>query len=583
MTAPGIDALRHAARDDQAQLATADPPFAVIACPGAGKTRLIVDRHLHRSVPGRQGRAIASFTRVAAAEIHRRCASAVRLELVEHPHFIGTLDTFIWLHLVRPFLTDGTRWQRLESWRDAPASRREFVCGQKRYQLSDVNFAYDPVTGTWSGRPTGAAAWQPRPPGWEHAALATRRNLAADGYLTGDELRERACRNLATQGPRLVALLAAKYAELIVDEAQDCSTVDLQILDRLHRRGLPLILVADPDQAIYGFRGGSTTDLATLVTTLGPRTITSNWRSTTNICRAAATLRLGPPRPADTALGDHHAENTPILLYAEQRSRRDTTAIDFLTYANQKLDIPTSDCMIIAHARGGLPKGYAGPAAPPESKTAALAWAVGTLTEFPHVSAKIRDSARDTLLRSILRWWYPDADRQTPAETLTIHGLDPSSVDRLLHRALAAMPDLDQPAAAWAAAASQVLTSHPPTPAATRAGTRLTLTGTKNARSAAGLPTSVPQAGTPRLSTIHQVKGEAADAVLVYVPDTVLGTTTLDAWRSGRATGTTAEAVRVLYVAATRARRLLGFSLPADQRQPIADHLHRHGVAVELR
>ena len=68
-------------------------------------------------MPVRQGRAITSFTRVAAAEVHRRCAAAGRLDLTGHPHFIGTLDTFLWLHLVRPFLPPDRVWRRLESWR----------------------------------------------------------------------------------------------------------------------------------------------------------------------------------------------------------------------------------------------------------------------------------------------------------------------------------------------------------------------------------------------------------------------------------------------------------------------------------
>jgi DNA helicase II / ATP-dependent DNA helicase PcrA len=52
-------------------------------------------------------------------------------------------------------------------------------------------------------------------------------------------------------------MLSAKYSELVVDEAQDCSAADLHILTQLLHASLPLVLVADPDQAIYGFRGAS--------------------------------------------------------------------------------------------------------------------------------------------------------------------------------------------------------------------------------------------------------------------------------------------------------------------------------------
>jgi hypothetical protein len=72
--------------------------------------------------------------------------------------FIGTLDTVIWLHLVRPFLPAGRRWQRLESWRDAPTARRQFTCGGRSYRLDDVHFQVDP-DGRWWATPTGSARW----------------------------------------------------------------------------------------------------------------------------------------------------------------------------------------------------------------------------------------------------------------------------------------------------------------------------------------------------------------------------------------------------------------------------------------
>jgi hypothetical protein len=76
MSSISLAAARARAIAAQQQVASADPPFAAMACPGAGKTRVIVDRHLTHPVVARQGRAITSFTRVAAAEVSRRCATA---------------------------------------------------------------------------------------------------------------------------------------------------------------------------------------------------------------------------------------------------------------------------------------------------------------------------------------------------------------------------------------------------------------------------------------------------------------------------------------------------------------------------
>ncbi|MGG7607853.1 UvrD-helicase domain-containing protein [Streptomyces sp. ZG43] len=48
----------------------------------------------------------------------------------------------------------------------------------------------------------------------------------------------------------LLPPLLSRFAEVVVDEAQDCSAADLAILQLLHDAGLPLVLVGDPDQAI---------------------------------------------------------------------------------------------------------------------------------------------------------------------------------------------------------------------------------------------------------------------------------------------------------------------------------------------
>ena len=76
--------------------------------------------------------------------------------------------------------------------------------------------------------------------------------------------------------------------------------------------GLPLVVVADPDQAIYGFRGAATHALTSLAGRLGRHDLTHNWRSTTVICKVAATLRSDPARrAADIAVACHHDAPTP--------------------------------------------------------------------------------------------------------------------------------------------------------------------------------------------------------------------------------------------------------------------------------
>jgi DNA helicase-2/ATP-dependent DNA helicase PcrA len=584
MTGPDRDAARAQARAAQQQVITADPPFAVIACPGSGKTRVIVDRHLSRAVPVRQGRAITSFTRAAAAEVHRRCVTAGRLDLTSHPHFIGTLDTFLWLHLVRPFLPPDRVWRRLESWRDAPDKSAEFVTGQMTYRLVDADLDYDPGTDSWSVRPTGAVRQGQLPGNWAWLARRTRATLEQAGYLTGAELRAHSCRNLATRGAALGTLLSAKYAELVVDEAQDCSAADLHILTRLHDAGLPLIIVADPDQAIYGFRGAATQELIGLAERLGRHDLTHNWRSTATICSVAATLRRDPARRVpDTAVADHHNAPHPVLIYTS--SDRDMITADFVRYAGE-LGLSPGDCLVIAHARATLPQTYAGAAIPPSPKAAALAWAIGILTEYPAAPAQVRNRARDVLARTVLRWWYSGADGRTPAENLDANGLDPAAFQRLLHRIATAIPPLDQPMSTWVPAASAVLDHHPPAERAVRTRTRLVSTGNagRTAYRTAGLPSAAATGGQPRLSTVHQVKGDQSEAVLLLIRANEATARTIVAWLTGAdPEPEIAEALRVAYVGVTRARRLLGLAIPASDQERVLAFLHHYAIPTELR
>ena len=63
---------------------------------------------------------------------------------------------------------------------------------------------------------------------------------------------------------RLSSALAARFREIIVDEAQDCNPVDLEIIKWLRDAGIPTKVICDPHQSIYEFRGGVTDHLSRL-------------------------------------------------------------------------------------------------------------------------------------------------------------------------------------------------------------------------------------------------------------------------------------------------------------------------------
>jgi len=76
----------------------------ISACPGAGKTCVMVERARLLLKVGTMGQGIAflSFTNAAVSELEGRLRRESLLPSPVFPHFIGTFDSFIWQYLVAP-------------------------------------------------------------------------------------------------------------------------------------------------------------------------------------------------------------------------------------------------------------------------------------------------------------------------------------------------------------------------------------------------------------------------------------------------------------------------------------------------
>ena len=106
-----------------------------------------------------------------------------------------------------------------------------------------------------------------------------KRELA---LMTYDDLLTR-LRNALTgpNGEAAVARLQARYRVVLIDEFQDTDPVQWQIVERAFGGGgVTLVLIADPKQAIYAFRGADVyAYLAAVRAATTQRTLAVNWRS----------------------------------------------------------------------------------------------------------------------------------------------------------------------------------------------------------------------------------------------------------------------------------------------------------------
>ena len=84
----------------------------VQAAPGSGKTTLLVAKLLllvRRWTEPTRGICVVSHTNVARREVERRVTNVEAAQLLGHPHFIGTVTTFIHRFVALPFLR-GLGW-----------------------------------------------------------------------------------------------------------------------------------------------------------------------------------------------------------------------------------------------------------------------------------------------------------------------------------------------------------------------------------------------------------------------------------------------------------------------------------------
>ena len=108
-----------------------------------------------------------------------------------------------------------------------------------------------------------------------------------------------------------------RWSIVLVDEFQDTDPVQWQVLDRAFNGHATMVLIGDPKQAIYAFRGGDvTTYLDAAETATTQQTLSVNWRSDKPLLdsfqRLLAGAALGDDRIVVRDVEAHHGESRLI-------------------------------------------------------------------------------------------------------------------------------------------------------------------------------------------------------------------------------------------------------------------------------
>ncbi len=242
----------------------------ISACPGAGKTRVLVERARQILKSGHDGRGIAfmSFTRAAVSGLEDLLRREALLGSPVFPHFIGTFDSFIWQFIVAPFgIPDTEAPTRL-----IPDKGSRLVQPYDKAQPLPLS-CFDRVTGKIDAAAALRCGFDVSKKNPAHIkasetlGLKMQARFRERGELDFDEARALAVTRLADAefAVRLSSALAARFREIIVDEAQDCNPADLEIIKWLRDAGISTKVICDPHQSIYEFRGGVTDQLFAFV------------------------------------------------------------------------------------------------------------------------------------------------------------------------------------------------------------------------------------------------------------------------------------------------------------------------------
>ena len=339
--------------DQQREAVRCDEDVMLTACPGSGKTRVIISR-LSRAIDAVRDtpRAVAciTYTNAAVHEIEARLRH--HIQPGDDLYFdVCTIHSFCLNYIFRPFchLIKGYR-RGFKVLTPDSAEFEEHVTavlaahGRPAPGFSDLE-DFEQLRVSPDGQPVGYAI--------EHGGLTPE--IATDFWK---RIREAGFVDFANiiyyafvllrRRPEILSYISAKFAWILVDEFQDTTDLQVEILSRIATtERTRFFLVGDPCQSIFRFAGARpdlADEFAARIAARTDLTLSGNFRSSASIIDHANLLY--PRTPAMTAVGAAKAfTETPEWQHGASAF---DVITDYFLPALDALDIPHGEAAILA-------------------------------------------------------------------------------------------------------------------------------------------------------------------------------------------------------------------------------------------
>lgn len=344
----------------QKEICKAEGKCVVRACPGSGKTFSVAAKMaklLKEWQYNYQGLAVISFTNVACEEIQSELLNSFSINIpIKHPHFLGTIDSFInnfiffpYGHLVlgcnnKPKLVGEPvfPWKR-KYWDRDPGQYFDKVSYDMKGEIKPIvsldqfNFRWKKVNGNGSED------------GNYKGIRETKQKLIQEGYVNQSDVNYFSMKLL--ENYPIARTIALRFPYIIIDEAQDTSAVQMRIIEILVENGLEnIILVGDPDQSIFEWNGAEPELFEKKIQEWDSLiTLNENWRSSQNICDVTYSLSNLPSKSSSVNEVKDYSFEPKVWGYDYENPDFEKMVLKFLELCkSNSINLNSKDIAILA-------------------------------------------------------------------------------------------------------------------------------------------------------------------------------------------------------------------------------------------